>query len=194
MTALEVYDAGVYVARRGELLAELEKVVIPKIMMGRMITNASGREVYQSQRGDIIGTVGFSTNFGIGQVRYKGYQEYAMNAKFPDAYRAIIRFADACLPPDFIYNTITLNHNVLAKKHVDTYNYGDSIIIAIGEFEGGGLYVFNEKDEPTLFEIKDRPLMFNGALAAHQTQEFTGNRYTLIFFKQKKEFPRLVIE
>lgn len=124
-------------------------------------------------------------------IRGKGYGQYVTNARYPELYKCVIEFANALLPPDFVYHTVTINYGVKAKKHVDSYNSGDSIIVGIGDYTGGNLRVYSNETEFVSYSLKDSPLMFNGAEKPHETEDFTGERYTLIFVKHKGEHGRL---
>ena len=81
--------------------------------------------------------------------------------------------------------SITLNHGVKAKKHKDGFNIGDSVIVGIGEYEEGKLRVYSDETQYVAYDIKDKPLMFNGAVLAHETEDFTGDRYTIIIYSQR---------
>tara|TARA_R100000935_G_scaffold3669_2_gene9247 strand:+ start:1533 stop:2060 length:528 start_codon:yes stop_codon:yes gene_type:complete len=81
------------------------------------------------------------------------------------------------IDPDFIYNTITLNHNSICKAHYDKLNKSPSLIIGLGEYTGGELIVEN-----CLFDIKNKPLIFNGGNSKHATNDFTGDRYSVIYY------------
>jgi hypothetical protein len=162
-------------------LEEVEKVTIPKILRSQVI---DGKLIAQRDR--IIGTVGRTTNFGFIKTR-AGYKAAANNARYPELLNAIIALGNQVVPKGWKYSAITLNHNVKAKKHKDGSNVGDSVIVAVGEFEGGGLYVYDpDGKNETLLDIKDNPYMFNGSIYPHKTQPFKGNRYTLVFFNMKE--------
>lgn len=179
---LEIRDVGVYEAAKEALLAELRKINIPKIQKSHY-TKAG---VLVPQRDRVIGTVGRTTNFGFGRTRH-GYKAYVTNTKYAAVFRALVAFSNVALPRNWTYQSITLNHNVLAKKHIDGQNNGSSVIVGIGDYTGGSLNVY---DKPgvvaTSYDIQDKPLMFNGAIYPHETLPFEGERYTIIFFKQKR--------
>ena len=84
--------------------------------------------------------------------------------------------------PEFLFNSVYITKNCLSKPHVDSGNVGDSIIVTVGKFTGGGLYVIQDDLSTTLFDIKKNSLQFNGVRHPHYTQEFTGTRYSLIFY------------
>jgi len=77
---------------------------------------------------------------------------------------------------------------VKAKKHIDSKNVGASVIIGIGDFTGGEIRVWNQEGNKHQDKnLHDHPVMFNGGLLAHETQPFKGDRYTMIFYKQKRK-------
>ncbi len=84
--------------------------------------------------------------------------------------------------PDFKFNSVLINKNCQAEPHIDSKNIGNSIIITIGDFSGGGIYVEENIFQPRLFEIRTYSLEFNGSFYKHWTEPFKGNRYSLIFF------------
>jgi len=106
----------------------------------------------------------------------------AQNEKFPECYEALKEIANI-INPNFKYNTITLNKNVKALAHRDGSNVGTSMIIGIGDYSGGGLYIENlQTHELILHDIKYQPVYFNGYLSLHETEDFVGDRYTIIYY------------
>ena len=171
-----------YEAARDKLLAALAKTHIPKL------GNPSKPEHRKRHgvRADNIGSIGRTATYGFGNTRAKGIAEFKWNKKNPEVLRAMIEFGNKVVPPGWKYTAITLNKDVLARKHRDPNNVGRSVIIGIGNYKGGALRVWDEDDTVSEdYDLKDRPTMFNGALRPHETQPFEGERYTLIFYKQK---------
>jgi hypothetical protein len=187
MATVLIRDPELYTDARTKLLEELSKVLIPKIQKGSMRYKGAREGKYISQRGDIIGKTkdGRTVNFGYGQIRHRGWGPFIHNRRFPAVYAALCDYADAMLPADFEYNTITLNQNILAQKHKDIVNVGESIILGIGDYEGGHLRVYSNDTDYVAHDIKDKPIKFNGHTTFHETEPFTGCRYTMIFYKQK---------
>ena len=169
------------------LLSILDHTTIPPIPQGNLYRRPDGTVGYVSQRADVIGTIGRTTNFGYGKIRHRGYAEFVNNKRRPALYKALVQFAEKALPEDFHWNTITLNKDVKARRHTDGQNVGESYIIGFGDYTGGYLRTYIDESDYIAHDIKDRALKFNGALVPHETEDFTGTRYTIIFYKQNKE-------
>lgn len=117
-----------------------------------------------------------SCSFGIVNNFFKRcIQISKISLTYPDQYDKIIMYGKQVCKHDF--TSICINHNLLCKKHRDKNNVGVSTIIAVGDFEGGGLFV-----DDVLHDIHNKPLSFDGALHEHYTENFTGDRYSLVFF------------
>lgn len=171
-----------YTAARDRLLVELKKIRIPKL--GNP-TNPRRRKAHGT-RADNIGSIGRTATLGFGNTRFRGIAEFSFNAKWPGVLKALIEFGNEIAPEGWEYTTITLNHGVQARKHLDSRNVGKSIIVGFGDYEGGALRVWDPNDEnPQDLDLKDKPTLFNGALLPHETQPFTGDRYTVIYYQQK---------
>jgi hypothetical protein len=123
-------------------------------------------------------------NFGEGDRRWLGYGAFKANDKFSHVFDILKKFATHIVPKDFKYSMITVNRDVSMLKHKDGKNCGKSYIVGLGDYEGGGLVVYDENDKPKLFNIKDNVLSFDGSRYAHESQPHSGRRYTLIFFSQ----------
>ena len=84
--------------------------------------------------------------------------------------------------PDFKYTTIQYNKNHKCAKHKDKNNVGDSYIIGFGDYTGGELIVYDDDGNKQIVDIKNKFFKFNGSKYFHETNDFTGERYTLVFF------------
>lgn len=167
-----------YVALRDKLFEELEKITVPKV--------PKPTDTAHSNRGNIIGAEGRTMTFGFGDNRH-GWNFFKTNEAYPEAYKALIAFGNEVVPKGWDYQTITVNHLVKAKKHVDKKNVGASVIVGIGDYTGGDLRVWTpENTNPKDWNIHDKPTMFNGGIRPHETQSFKGNRYTFVFYRQKR--------
>jgi len=81
------------------------------------------------------------------------------------------------IDPDFSFTTICINKNLVCKKHRDKYNASKSVIVGLGDYEGGNLYIEGEKHN-----IRYNPLVFDGT-KEHWNDEITkGTKYSIIYF------------
>tara|TARA_R110000772_G_scaffold25718_2_gene66834 strand:- start:10105 stop:10584 length:480 start_codon:yes stop_codon:yes gene_type:complete len=84
--------------------------------------------------------------------------------------------------PEFKFTTIQFNKNKKMVKHIDGRNIGESYILGLGDYEGGELIVYDNNDIPTKHDIKNKYFKFDGSKYYHEVGDFTGNRYTLVFY------------
>jgi hypothetical protein len=187
---INLLDNELYEFDKKELLKLLQNIRIPPIVKNRV--DLSGN-ILIPERENIIGPIGRTCNFGLVRSRRVGYCNSRHSIKWQEIHKAIFRFGNHVCPAGMDVTSITLNYGVKAKKHVDSFNVGDSIIVGIGDYQGGALRVYDGgKDAETYkaFDIQDKPLMFNGAKYAHETEDFTGERYTIIYYSQRpKKIP-----
>ena len=191
---MDIRNKAKYDEARKNLLEALSKISVPRIPKGRKET---GRMNAPTNRGDVLGTDGRTLTMGFGDNRH-GWNFFSMNNKYPDVYKALVEFGNQVVPKGWEYQTITLNHNAKAKKHIDKKNVGKSVIVGIGNYSGGELRVFSADSKTHKdLDIHDKPAMFNGGVLPHETQSFSGEgthgeykrglgRYTMIFFKQQR--------
>ena len=84
--------------------------------------------------------------------------------------------------PDFEFDAVQINKNVLCPPHKDSYNIGNSLIFSLGNFDGGRLFVEGEA-----IDIYEAPFEFNGAEQEHWTERFQGDRYSVVLYKLKRK-------
>ena len=171
-------------------LKELFNIVMTyKIASNTHRPNVSGlKEIRQygkyigSKKWHYVGNPIKSQNFGLVRKFKCGnvLQPSNNNIKYPEIYEAVKKIIKI-LDPNFKYTTITINKNVKALPHKDKNNSGISLIIGFGDYTGGGLYV-EEDGTYNLHDIKEKVLYFDGVSNRHYTEEFTGNRWTLIYY------------
>jgi len=87
--------------------------------------------------------------------------------------------------PEFKFSSVYVNRNVVCKKHLDSNNMGESLLVGLGEYTGGEttLYLGKSGNVPKKFHIKSQSLIFNGSEISHKSEKFKGIRYSLVFFK-----------
>jgi hypothetical protein len=159
------------------LLQALEQAHIPRI--------EGKRKDLKKTRGDLLGYKGWTFNMGIGRRRNLGISEFSANSKEPELFKLVIEYGNAILPTGFEYSTITINKNLQAKKHIDGGNSGFGCITFLGDFTGGGLYIYDQNDKPTLYDTHNKLIIFNGANLEHKTESFKNTRYALIYYNQQ---------
>lgn len=74
------------------------------------------------------------------------------------------------------FTSIQVNDNYPCAKHRDKHNVGNSYIVAFGDYTGGELVLDNKE-----YNIRHRPLLFDGSKIEHSTKDFTGRRWSLVF-------------
>lgn len=127
---------------------------------------------------------GVGHSMPLGRV-YNRIHTHMMNpsrfdAKFPELKKAIWALGHQIVP--FRFTTVQVNYNYKTKTHIDKNNIGDSVIVGLGDYKGGNLLV-----EGKPYNIKYHPLMFNGSEMEHGTAPYTGNRYSLVYFRTKEQ-------
>jgi len=174
---LPIRNKAYYEKIKAELLEELRNTTVPKLKGSKASPG----------RATVIGFTGRSMSFGYALRTFKGYGELVANKNHRELFELLVEFGNAVVPKGWQYETITLNEGVKAKKHKDNHNTGDSVIVGIGDFTGGDIKVWDTDDKNgKVYNLHDQPLMFNGATHFHQTMPFKGERYTMIFYRQKK--------
>ena len=83
--------------------------------------------------------------------------------------------------PDHKWTCIQINKNYPIKPHKDHGNKGESIIVGFGAYSGGELVV-EDKEEPSVYDIKNTFLKFNGSEYTHYVRPFEGERWSLVFY------------
>jgi hypothetical protein len=152
------------------LLQILSKITIPKIKKdNRMNFDESRYACLGVIRARKTGKTGLS----------------AWSKKYPELWQEIQRIGSLLRGRDgmpFLYTSVHLNHNVVAGKHLDKGNVGDSILVGFGNYAGGEICL--ESGEVEL--IRYRPVCFNGSAVIHWNTPITsGNKYSLVFYVSK---------
>jgi len=127
-----------------------------------------------------------SISFGFTRRRFtkknEGLIEFVANGKYPLVYQSLLELASYIIPDDLDINSITLNHNFKCLPHLDAYNKYDSIIVGIGDYTGGELHLHNEETIDEFIDIKNKPFRFNGSKIKHSTNDFEGDRWSVVYF------------
>jgi hypothetical protein len=85
--------------------------------------------------------------------------------------------------PEHHYTNITVNKNLVCKKHTDGGNTGRSYIISFGKFTGGRLIIEKKGGgDPRPVDIYRKFIAFEGSLQPHETEAYEGERYSAVFY------------
>lgn len=82
------------------------------------------------------------------------------------------------------WNAITVNQDYQASPHYDKNNVGNSFLVAFGEFTGGELNIL-EGERTGKHNICRRPIIDDFSKILHSVENFTGHRYSLVFYTLK---------
>jgi hypothetical protein len=167
------------------LLDKLNKITIPIIEGPTRFTKTVSKIKNVYTRGSLLGykNKGRTMTLGYSRRRSFGYGLTSMTKKHMDLFYLLIEYGLKILPRDFIFTSITVNYNLKCLPHKDNGNFGFSCITALGEFENGNLFIEGEK-----YDIKNNLVMFDGSKCLHQTENFSGDRYTIIYYKQNLDY------
>ena len=85
---------------------------------------------------------------------------------------------------DISFTSFTINQNYKCNPHRDKNNYGESYLVGFGDYSGGELEI-HEGDLSGSYNIKYRPIKTDFSKVLHSVKDFSGNRYSLVFYKLK---------
>jgi len=111
----------------------------------------------------------------------------------PYLYKLLLDFAAKWVTIPF--TSITVNQSYAAAPHKDKGNVGDSFLVAFGDYQGGELEVL-EGDLKGMHNVRYTPLITDFSKVLHSVKEFTGDRYSLVFYTAKKseDLPKPSVE
>jgi len=111
--------------------------------------------------------------------------------KRPYLYKLLLDFAEKYV--GIPYTSITVNQNYLSTKHRDKNNQGDSLLVAFGNYSGGGLKIW-EGSREGIHDIKNKPIVDDFSKIFHSVEPFEGERYSLVFYTLKLKIPEGIPE
>lgn len=85
---------------------------------------------------------------------------------------------------DVEWTSVTINQNYQCLPHRDKSNFGPSFLVAFGDYQGGDL-VIHEGDLSGSYDIRYKPFKTDFSKVLHSVKDFTGNRYSLVFYNLK---------
>jgi len=100
----------------------------------------------------------------------------------PYLYKLLLDFAKKWVGR-IPFTSITLNQNYQAAPHKDKGNVGESFLVAFGDYQGGELEI-HEGSGKGLYDVRT-PLIRDFSKVLHSVKDFTGDRYSLVFYTAK---------
>ena len=158
-----------------EIYEELEDITIPTTYK----SNDKNGAHHAVKTGAVSQKNARQSVFGI--INYRGKSKSQSTKKYPWMLPLFKEFMKSHRP-DFKFSSVYVNRNVVCKKHLDSKNVGESLLVGLGPYTGGQttLYIGGK---PKKFHIKSQSLIFNGSEIPHKSEKFKGTRYSLVFFK-----------
>jgi len=157
-----------------EIYQHLEKIHIPTTYR----SNAS--QGHSVKTGTVYQKGARQTCFGI--TTYRGKKQISKSClRYPHMMPLFKEFIDSH-SPGFKFKTVYVNRNTVAKKHLDSKNTGESLLVGVGPYTKGQTTLYDENGSEKMFSIKSHSLRFNGSEIEHKSEGFEGIRYSLVFF------------
>lgn len=157
-----------------EIYEELEEITLPSTYQ------KTGGQGHQVRTGSVKQKNARQSVFG-----YSNYKQKKQLSKFTKKYPYMMDLFEEFINshyPEFIFDSVYVNRNVVCKKHIDSKNIGESLLVGLGKYTGGQTVLYiNGKERK--FHIKSNSLVFNGSEIEHKSLPFVGTRYSLVFFK-----------
>jgi hypothetical protein len=97
----------------------------------------------------------------------------------PKLHYLLMKFALVNMPPGFTFTSVQVNDSYMCEAHFDKHNRGNSYIVAFGSYTGGELVLKEGPDKE--YNIRHRPMLFDGSQVEHYTKEFQGRRWSIVF-------------
>jgi len=121
------------------------------------------------------------TAFGL--TTYQGKKKESVSTiKYPHIMPLFKEFIKIHYP-SFKFSSVYVNKNTICKKHLDSKNVSETLLVGLGSYIGGETVVYDKEGKnPKKFNIKTHSLIFNGSELLHESEPFQGIRYSLVFF------------
>lgn len=157
-----------------EIFKELEEIALPKSFRSKGMGSHHARKTGTIDQKDAYQVV-------FGNVFYKGdLQLSSYTKKYPYMMPLFKKFIEQHYP-NFEFKSVYVNKNTICKKHLDSKNVGESLLVGLGLYTGGQT-ILHINNKPKSIHIKTYSILFNGSEIVHESKEFKGTRYSLVFF------------
>ena len=116
--------------------------------------------------------------------KYKGLYETKFKAENPELEQIFKEFMKMHYP-SFEFTQVQVNKNYVSPPHFDSANTGESIIIGLGDYTGGHLFIDREEYIETV-DIRNYLYKFDGSKFKHWVGKIkSGSRISVVFFNSK---------
>ena len=116
--------------------------------------------------------------FGITRQRFTGKVKESRYTELHPAIWQEIQRVGSIINPEFKYNSVYVNQNVITPPHKDSKNVGKSLLVSFGDYTGCNIVIEGE-----IYDAKYNPVVFDGAACLHlNTDDLVGTKYSLVFF------------
>ena len=104
-----------------------------------------------------------------------------------------MKFALVNMPLGFTFTSIQVNDSYKCAAHKDKHNVGNSYIVGFGNYTGGELVLHQGGGLSQSYQIRHRPILFDGSKIEHETKDWEGRRWTIVFhtLESPKKFPMI---
>jgi hypothetical protein len=154
---------------------------IPQEAFEEILDELESKPIAVNKYRDVAGS-GRSQTFGLVNRRCLPVDYSRQNWIRPKLYYHLQEFAKSYV--DISWTSITINQDYKCQPHRDKGNYGESFLVAFGDYEGGEL-VIHEGDLSGSYNIRYKPIKTDFSKVLHSVKDFTGHRYSLVFYKLK---------
>jgi len=160
----------------------LQGLKFPKKVTGSKNNNYNSRQNIAGEKNKVIEA------FVLGKVRVFHQKENvnsSLTKKYEEFFELLAHFVYYQYP-DFEWTSIQINKNVTCDWHYDKGNEGESLCLAVGDYDGGGLEL---EGEYGTIEIDNRNkfIEYNGSNTRHRSiPHKNGDRYAIIFYTCKQ--------
>jgi hypothetical protein len=154
---------------------------IPQEAFEEILKELKERPIPVNKYRDLAGA-GRSQTFGLVNKRCMPVDYSRQNWIRPKLYYHLQEFAKTYV--EIPWTSITVNQSYRCLPHRDKGNYGSSFLVAFGDYQGGDL-VIHEGDLSGSYNICCKPIQTDFSKVLHSVKEFTGERYSLVFYNLK---------
>jgi len=130
-----------------------------------------------------------SMGFVIRRPQKTGEEMKVMDSLFtkanPDLFEELHRIAQLF---HIKYTTIQVNKNYETKRHLDSANDNDadSYLFSLGDYIGGELVIEDSDKKEHLINANCNLIAFNGSRYYHFNKPHIGNKYSIVYYNNKR--------